>query len=209
MLSMRDMTYTIGIKIRLYPSDSKKDIIAYNDGAARFIYNRLVARHKELFSLRQVKVYVKPVAERIAYLESLGQKSSDFKANYSFLEDKRIDAQTIANAIKNYRTAWRNFATVPGTSIPTFHYSVKSNRESGEGRPDIALVERKFMGRVVILEVKVAKRFSEMKKKCEEALKQIEEEKYALPFEEDGYQEILNYGVCFYKKGCIILQSHS
>ena len=121
MLSMRDMSYTIGIKIRLYPSDSQKNIIAYNDGAARFIYNRLVARHKELFSLRKVRVYVKPVAERIAYLESLGQKSSDFKANYSFLEDKRVDAQMIANAIRNYQTAWRNFATVPGTSMPTFH----------------------------------------------------------------------------------------
>jgi putative transposase len=121
MLKMNEMPYVIGITMRLYPSNTQKDIIAYNDGAARFIYNRLVARHQELFSLRKVKVFMKPVADRIAYLESLGENSSDFKANYPFLEDKRIDAQMIANAIRNYRIAWHNFSTKPGTSIPTFH----------------------------------------------------------------------------------------
>lgn len=121
MLNMKDMPYVMGITMRLYPSDVQKDIIAYNDGAARFIYNRLVARHKELFSLRKVKIFLQPVAERIAYLESLGEGSSDFKANYPFLEDKRIDAQMISDTIRNYRTAWHNFATKPGTSIPTFH----------------------------------------------------------------------------------------
>lgn len=121
MLKMNKMPYVIGITMRLYPSDKQKDIIAYNDGASRFIYNQLVARHEELFSLRKVTRYLKPVAERIDYLESLGEKSSDFKANYPFLEDSRVDAQMIANAIKNYHTAWHNFATVPGTSIPAFH----------------------------------------------------------------------------------------
>lgn len=121
MLKMNEMPYVIGITMRLYPSNAQKDIIAYNDGATRFIYNRLVARHQELFSLRKVKIFMKPVADRIAYLESLGENSSDFKSNYPFLEDKRIDAQMIANAIRNYRTAWHNFSTKPGTSIPTFH----------------------------------------------------------------------------------------
>ena len=121
MLKMNEMPYVIGITMRLYPSNTQKDIITYNDGAARFIYNRLVARHQELFSLRKVKVFMKPVADRIAYLESLGENSSDFKANYPFLEDKRIDTQMISDTIRNYRTAWRNFSMKPGTSIPTFH----------------------------------------------------------------------------------------
>lgn len=121
MLKMKEMPYAIGITMRLYPSDTQKDIIAYNDGAARFIYNRLVARHKELFSLRRVKTFVRPVSERIAYLESLGENSSDFKANYPFLEDRRIDAQMISDTIRNYHTAWHNFSTKPGTSIPAFH----------------------------------------------------------------------------------------
>lgn len=121
MRKMKDMPYVIGITVRLYPSDKQKDIIAFNDGAARFIHNCLVARNHELFLLHKVTIYSQPVAERIDYLESLGTLSSDFKANYPFLEDDRTDAQTIANAIKNYNTAWRNFVTKPGTSIPTFH----------------------------------------------------------------------------------------
>ena len=47
MLKMSEMPYVIGITMRLYPSDKQKDIIAYNDGASRFIYNRLVARRQE------------------------------------------------------------------------------------------------------------------------------------------------------------------
>ena len=43
-----------------------------------------------------------------------------------------------------------------------------------------------------------------MEKKCEEALAQIEEQKYAVPLEDDGYQEILKYAVCFFKKGCMV-----
>ncbi len=83
-------------------------------------------------------------------------------------------------------------------------YRVKSNRESGNGRPDIVLTELKFMGRAIILELKISDTFRGMEKKCEEALAQIEEQKYAVPLEDDGYQEILKYAVCFFKKGCIV-----
>lgn len=121
MRDITEMPYLIGIKIRIYPSQTQMQIISKNSGASRFIYNRLVARDRELYALRKVNIYCRPVADRIAYLESLGMKSSDLKAAYPFLEDGDIDAQMIANAIKNYRTAWNNFRTVPGTGIPVFH----------------------------------------------------------------------------------------
>lgn len=121
MRNMKDMPYVIGIKLRLYPDNMQKDIIAVNDGASRSIYNHLVARHNELFRLHKTGCYIKPIIDRIDYLTSLGEKSSDLQAAYPYLEDDRIDAQTIANAIKNYRTAWSNFYKVPGTSIPKFH----------------------------------------------------------------------------------------
>ena len=121
MRNMKDMPYVIGLKIRLYPDNEQKVIIAVNDGASRSIYNHLVARHQELFILRKTKCYVKPVMERIDYLTSLGEKSSDLQSAYPYLQDKRIDAQTIANAVKNYHTAWNHFIKVSGTSIPKFH----------------------------------------------------------------------------------------
>ena len=40
-------------------------------------------------------------------------------------------------------------------------YEVLSNRESGEGRTDLILKERKFRGRSAILELKVAGTFDE------------------------------------------------
>ena len=83
-------------------------------------------------------------------------------------------------------------------------YRVKSNRESGNGRPDIVMTELKFMGRAIILELKISGTFRGMEKKCEEGLAQIEAGNYAQPLEDDGYQEILKYAVCFFKKGCMV-----
>ena len=83
-------------------------------------------------------------------------------------------------------------------------YRVISNRESGNGRPDIVMTESKFKGRAMILELKISDTLKDMEKKCEEALTQIEEQQYAVPLEEDGYQPIFKYAICFFKKGCIV-----
>ena len=83
-------------------------------------------------------------------------------------------------------------------------YAVYSNRESGNGRPDIVMTESKFRGRAMILELKISDTIQGMEKKCGEALTQIEEKKYAVPLEDDGYQPILKYAICFFKKGCIV-----
>lgn len=44
----------------------------------------------------------------------------------------------------------------------------------------------------------------ELEKKCDEALKQIEERKYEEPLRQEGYRDILKYGVTFYKKDCMV-----
>ena len=84
------------------------------------------------------------------------------------------------------------------------NYSVFSNRESGTGRPDIVMTEKKFMGRAIILELKISDTFRGMEAKCSEGLEQIKKQQYAVPLEDDGYQEILEYAVCFFKKGCMV-----
>ena len=89
------------------------------------------------------------------------------------------------------------------------NYEVLSNREAGMGRSDLIMKENTFMGRGIILEVKVAKKFGEMEKMCEEALAQIETLQYEHELREDGYQEILKYGVCFFKKGCMVKMNRS
>ena len=84
-------------------------------------------------------------------------------------------------------------------------YEVYSNKESGNGRPDIQLMPFNPRKPAVILELKQAKKFSEMEKKCEEALKQIEVQKYDNSLKEEGYEEILKYAICFCKKSCRIM----
>ena len=83
-------------------------------------------------------------------------------------------------------------------------YRVKSNRESGNGRPDIVMTESKFRGRAMILELKISDTITDMEKKCEEALTQIEEQKYESSLEEDCFQPILKYAICFFKKRCMV-----
>ena len=86
--------------------------------------------------------------------------------------------------------------------LASFHYSVESNREHGEGRSDIVVYDEEN-SRVVIFEAKVAKSPEELPKACDAALQQIEERQYAEDFR-DEYDEILCYGIAFYKKRCLV-----
>lgn len=83
-------------------------------------------------------------------------------------------------------------------------YIVLSNRESGNGRPDILLKYPSVRGKAVIIEIKVADTYRDLEKKCDEALRQIEEQKYEEALRQEGYSDILKYGVAFYRKECMV-----
>ena len=84
------------------------------------------------------------------------------------------------------------------------NYIVLSNRESGNGRPDLLLKYPSVRGKAVILEIKVAKTYRELEQKCGEALEQIEVQRYEEPLRQEGYSDILKYGVAFYRKECVV-----
>ena len=84
------------------------------------------------------------------------------------------------------------------------NYIVLSNRESGNGRPDIVLKYPSVRGKAVILEIKVARTYQELESKCDEALRQIEEQKYEEALRQEGYSNILKYGIAFYRKECMV-----
>ena len=77
-----------------------------------------------------------------------------------------------------------------------------SNRESGLGRTDIAIVDGRNK-RAVIIELKYAKEYGDLESRAEEALVQIEEKKYAagLP---PNIRTVINYGIAFWKKECCV-----
>ena len=84
-------------------------------------------------------------------------------------------------------------------------YRVKSNRESGNGRPDIVMQTVQIRkGRVIILELKIAGSIAEMEAACDRGLAQIEALRYAEPFTNEGYPEVKKYALSFYKKECMV-----
>lgn len=83
-------------------------------------------------------------------------------------------------------------------------YAMKSNREYGNGRPDLVLSPYNPRKSVIIFEFKSCKKYTEMAEGCQAALDQIEEKNYAAPFLDKGYTKIIKYGICFCEKTCMV-----
>ena len=81
-------------------------------------------------------------------------------------------------------------------------YIVESNREHGEGRSDIVVCDTEE-ARVAVFEAKYAKKLEDMDREYEDALDQIDARMYARDFEDD-YDQILCYGISFFKKRCLV-----
>ena len=84
------------------------------------------------------------------------------------------------------------------------NYAPQSNREEGDGRPDIVLYPNRPKDPAIIFEIKTRKKFNEMEDGLQEAYKQIEEKRYEDGILEDGYMGVKSYGICFCKKSCIV-----
>ena len=83
-------------------------------------------------------------------------------------------------------------------------YAPQSNREEGDGRPDIVLYPENPTDPAIIFEIKTRKKFNEMGAGLREAYDQIRDKKYAEGVLEDGYMGVKSYGICFCKKSCIV-----
>ena len=83
-------------------------------------------------------------------------------------------------------------------------WAVKSNKESGDGFADI-LVKPKNPDAGIIMELKYARSFGDLDKACERALEQIKDRRYDQEFREEGRNDILAYGIAFYKKRCKVV----
>ena len=83
-------------------------------------------------------------------------------------------------------------------------YIVKSNREGGDGRRDIFIKPLSIFHRAAIIEMKVCDKPKEIFTKCDDALKQIDERSYEDDLNEEGYEDIIKYGMSFYRKDCLI-----
>lgn len=140
-------------------------------------------------------------------------KASTEKINRGFLEGKIEDIQQeltmfLGETISILDTKARNeekeifyHGILIGILKNYSGWAVRSNRESGDGFADI-LLKPKNPDVGIIIELKYAHSMKELDRACERALEQIRERRYDEVLREDGRNEILAYGIAFYKKRC-------
>ena len=81
---------------------------------------------------------------------------------------------------------------------------VKSNAETGEGYSDIFIQTPERVG--IVIELKYADD-GNLEKACREALKQIEEKKYAQGLKHRSTKKIIKYGIAFCEKECMVVMA--
>ena len=79
---------------------------------------------------------------------------------------------------------------------------VKSNAETGEGYSDISIQTPDRVG--MVIELKYADN-GNLEAACREALRQIEEKKYAEGLKRRGMKKIIKYGIAFCEKECMVV----
>ena len=82
---------------------------------------------------------------------------------------------------------------------------VKSNAETGEGYSDISIQTPERLG--IVIELKYAND-GNLEAACVEALKQIEEKKYAEGLKRQGAKKIIKYGIAFCEKECMAIMAN-
>ena len=176
-------------KVREYPDGEDIFIeMAIPNSEVRYIYKNTVLRW---FEERTKEKNLTPLYESI--LQGDAEKAAEI------LSQNLMDTISFYDYQESY---YHGF--LAGMLKNIGNYIVVSNRESGNGRPDRLLKYPSVRGKAVILEVKVAGTYQELEQKCAEALQQIEHQKYEESLRREGYQDILKYGVAFYKKECMM-----
>ena len=83
-------------------------------------------------------------------------------------------------------------------------WSIQSNAETGEGYSDISIRTPERVG--IVIEIKYAHE-GNLENACAEALRQIEERKYAVGLQRRGMKKILKYGIAFCEKECMVVMA--
>ena len=83
-------------------------------------------------------------------------------------------------------------------------YLVESNRESGTGRNDIVIKNVLTREIAVILEIKSVGKGETLDHMCDVALQQIEDRQYEVGLVNEGYKNIVKFGIAFNGKQCMV-----
>ena len=171
---------------------------------------RLIIPNKEVR-----EVFVLQISEWFNRVVANDRASTE-KINRGFLEGNVEDIQRelthfLGESISVLDTKARNeekeiiyHGILIGILKNNANWAVRSNRESGDGYADI-LIKPKNPDTGIVIELKYARSFKELDQACERALEQIKDRRYDEALREDGRNEVLAYGIAFWKKRCKVV----
>ena len=144
--------------------------------------------------IQYFEIYKKAINKDNLYKALLGRNAQDFAEQITDLLRKTI----------SYYDSTESFyhGLISGLLSGNVYYKVESNRETGDGRSDFVLYQQDVAQNAVILEFKVCGKNETADEAAKRALKQINDRDYASKAREDGYKNIIKYGVAFKGKMC-------
>ena len=179
-----------------------KKVAEYFDG--QHIYYKLSLPNKEVAGIYETHI--------MAWLNDSVQKTdlqdlfkalleSDSESFQEILSEFLMDSISFNDYAENF---YHGFLTA--TLRPMKRYTVKSNREIGNGRGDLFIRPVNILKPAIIIEVKVAKDIDHMNALSEIALLQIKEKNYEDELRREGYRKFIHYGIVFFKKTCLVVK---
>ena len=127
-------------------------------------------------------------------------------------EERTEDANHLLNDIlfhsvsffDNYEAFYHGFLTGLFAGYP-----LESNRESGYGRFDIAVLSNNPFDINIVIECKLSNSRENLKEDSRKACTQIRENRYIEGLQAKGYDYVKGYGISFWKKSCYITEVKS
>ena len=172
------------------------------------------------------KIYFDEIIKRFVKDNKAGRRAGELRRAIS-----KGNAEKIEQLVQDYLMSSLSFHDLTEEKdyhnvflglvyIATDNYTIKSNRESGEGRYDIAMFPKRKNIPGIIFELKYCKEGESSKsdknklehlltKTAEEALQQIEDNEYLAELKEAGANPIFKYGASFCGKKAKVVRNSS
>lgn len=151
------------------------------------------------------------------FKETIFRNTEQLIAFWNAVEEGRTEViekylnRTLSNSISVFDTkalekekenSYHTFLV--GLLVGNADWLVRSNVEAGDGFADI-VVETEDPDAGIIFELKCSKDAAGLKNACQRAMEQIKDRRYTEYLKNDGRDDILIYGIAFYKKRCKVV----
>ncbi len=206
------------MEIAVHEEITYGDMTEDGENLWNFLYfTGYLTKEEEYFKDRTIFVRVRIPNEEVksVYKNSILKwfrakvKKQDFRDLYRAMEEENAErmgeilGRQLLDTISFYDSAESFYhGFLAGILSQSQEYLVKSNREAGRGRWDLAVKSPSLRGRAFVIELKVSSNIDSLEKDAAKAVQQVYEKQYMEELRREGYKKIACYGIAFYRKDC-------